>query len=163
MRIVLALAAIVCGFAGVVTTALAMRTGVLGFDPRSAALLAFAASALYLSWRAGRRALRRPSPTASVAPRMSLRRFGASLALAIVLMVGTFLAAFILADSGDYGGDSGILAQSLMLLGHGIRFVFRIPRDGSALAAAAEIGQCALLTVIFYALGTWWAARRAGA
>jgi hypothetical protein len=119
MRILWALVAVACGVIGLFTIGMTIRTRV---STIAFATLAFAASTLYLAWRAGRRVRR----LSSVPP--SPQAVGMS-----------------------------------RLLGHGIRFVFRIPRDGSALAALAEIGQCALLTAISYFLGTWWAGRRAEA
>jgi hypothetical protein len=79
---------------------------------------------------------------------------------AIIIMFVSLPVALYIADSGNLGGEHGILFRSVSLLGFGVR-IAAVRLHLNRLAAISEFGQCALLVTLFYSLGTWWARRRA--
>ena len=81
-----------------------------------------------------------------------------SLVFSVVVMVSSFVVVLYIADSGNLGGDGGLLSWCIKLLGHGVRLSLGLNLSGAR--GVADVVQCAILTLIFYLLGSRWERRR---
>ena len=79
---------------------------------------------------------------------------------AAVLMFVSFATGLYIADSGDWGGEGGLLYRCIVWPGLGMRHLLgRADLPGGWLIP--DVFQWALLTTLFYFLGTRWERRHA--
>jgi hypothetical protein len=170
MKVFWGLVAMLCGVLGGITVWTVGRQAFLHTPTgRSLFVLAFGLAILYIAWRCalrtGRPPVRMPAPLASAPVKVGLppHRVIASLVFAIIVMVATFAVCLGLADSGDWGGEHGMLYSSLWLLGHGTWLAVAEVLHIRSLGLVAEAVQFGLLVAMYYSLATLWERRhRAG-
>jgi hypothetical protein len=86
--------------------------------------------------------------------------FVASLVFAVVIMFLCFAIGLSVADSGNLGGDGGVVGWCLAVLGSGIR-VAALEWDLTRLGFFEHLVQYVVLVTVLYSMGVWWIRRRA--
>ena len=164
MRILWAVVSVICGVLGGATVwqigrAVSSHVGASVFTGRLPFALAFGLSLLYVSWRsalrARRRAVQTTAPLASVQAErgLSRQRVVAAVIFAIIVMSVSFAVSFLVAESGAWGGENGILGRSVWFLGYGIPAVAVLLHQ-NWLFLVAEAVQFSFLVAVFYFVAT---------
>ncbi len=134
-------------------------------NPQSLLGLALSLALLYATWRSALRVFRPHTVPVGTRPTttrrgVSPRRVAASLILAFVVMFVSGPIGLYIADSGNWGGEHGILFWSLLLLGRGLSIAANKLHLARSLSVIIVFVQFALLAGLFYSLASWWAKRR---